>query len=187
MQSATFYFIVAGLISLCIPAQAEELMHHPVALKYRKIGAEGIQPAWMSFKFPAVDTPMIVFEQPPSGKPPQVPTGFGLDLLGEDTAAAKLYALGASAIPFLIDAALDKKSSPRKRAWVLGMLFGITGHNDPRQWNGFLGNPFIIGQHEYKTSVVGGISGGMIDVKQQRKFAEQWRVWKNRGYYKVVR
>ena len=78
------------------------------------------------------------------------------EFIKPDGPAGKLLVLGWPAVPELIHAALDEKTSTGRRAWELGMLYSITGMNRP-----FSGDPFnnfddqhIIGAYEYYDSGV---------------------------------
>lgn len=98
----------------------------------------------------------------------------------------RLQRMYTDAIPDLIDAALDANLKPGQRAWVLGLLFAITGHNDPRGWMGLEGSE-ILGDYEAE-DVEGGrgsCRGGEINLTKQRAFAEKWRVWKTDHYYVI--
>jgi internalin A len=104
--------------------------------------------------------------------------------LDPKSAPGKLQRMYTSAVPDLIDAALEPSLKPVQRAWVLAMLFAITGHNDPRGTLLFGGNE-ILGPVEYMGEGEGSSSGGKIDLEKQRAFAETWRVWKTDHYYVV--
>ena len=115
--------------------------------------------------------------------------------LDPSSPAGRLRREHRRAIPDLVDAALDPKLTPGRRAWVLGLLFAITGHNDPRE----LGHPLaelitrmserregtILGPYKYEGEGTGSRRQGEIDPVKQREFAERWRVWKEKGYYVV--
>jgi hypothetical protein len=105
--------------------------------------------------------------------------------LDPDSAPGQLQRMYTSAVPDLIDAALDPKLTTGQRAWVLGLLFAITGHNDPRDMEHFFAGSAILGSFEYIGDGTGSRPGGQIDVKKQRAFAEKWRVWKTNGYYSI--
>jgi tetratricopeptide (TPR) repeat protein len=100
--------------------------------------------------------------------------------------AGKLLDLGWKAVPLLLDELARDKLEPERRAWVLALLFGITGQNDPRR-DGVLGN---YRDRESGWQVWGGRNGqqnaggtgwrddgnfeGAINVPAQRAFAAQW-------------
>ena len=91
-----------------------------------------------------------------------------------------------SAIPELVEAALEPGLKPGQRAWVLAMLFAITGHNDPRGDHMFMfGGSDILGSFEFTGDGEGSCRGGKIDPKKQQAFAEKWCVWKTDHYYTV--
>jgi hypothetical protein len=85
------------------------------------------------------------------------------------------------AIPDLIDAALDPDLTPGKRAWVLALLTGITGHNNP--CDGFFSGPQILGAYELVSGESRETGRGRIDPEQQTAFAEKWRAWKTDGCF----
>lgn len=95
----------------------------------------------------------------------------------------ELQRMYTDAIPDLIDAALDPDLTPGKRAWVLGLLTGITGHNNP--CDGLFDGAEILGDYEYESSGASGSGGGKISPTKQKGFAEKWRVWKTDRYFKI--
>ena len=107
-------------------------------------------------------------------------------LLDPKSPPGRLQQMYTKAIPDLIDAALDSNLKPGQRAWVLGMLFAITGHNDPRGSLGLDGSE-VIGSYVAEDADGGRSScnGGEIDLTKQRAFANKWRVWKTDHYYTI--
>ena len=108
--------------------------------------------------------------------------------LDPHSASGRLQRMYTSAVPDLVDAALEPSLKPAQRAWVLGLLFAITGHNDPRGSEPFfVDGQAILGSYEYEYSggERGSSRGGKIDPEKQRAFAEKWRVWKTGHYYTV--
>jgi hypothetical protein len=105
--------------------------------------------------------------------------------LPPDSPPGHLQRMYTDAIPDLIDAALDPDITPGKRAWVLGLLTGITGHNNP--CGGFLGGADILGSYEYRSMGARGSGTGNVDPKKQKAFAEKWRPWKTDEYFKIVK
>ena len=126
------------------------------------------------------------------------------DFLDPDSPAGRLQRMYNSALPDLIDGALDPSLKPGQRAWVLGLLFAITGHNDPRgvpddlsagrellgsyEYTGGRGmgstRLWVADSYEYSSEAgSGSFRGGKINPEKQRAFAEKWRVWKTNGYY----
>jgi hypothetical protein len=103
--------------------------------------------------------------------------------------AGRLQSMYTSAVPDLIDAALDENLKPGQCAWVLGLLFAITGHNDPRPRyidgvEKMESESNIIGAYEYVYSGGrGSFHNGSVSPEKQRAFAERWRVWKTNQYY----
>ena len=48
-----------------------------------------------------------------------------------DSPQGQLLNMGVKAIPVLMESLDDKSISAEKRAWILSLLFGVTGQNDP--------------------------------------------------------
>ncbi len=108
-----------------------------------------------------------------------------------------LFAAGWKVVLDLAEAATDPKLAPVQRAWVLGLLYSITGFHNPR----FAEN--VIGPHEFKdpgyaiwSSTVrssGGSSGFVlsfvrnekIDPAKQREFAKRWQQWLQKNPVRV--
>ena len=126
------------------------------------------------------------------------------DFLDPDSPAGRLQRMYNLALPDLIDGAPDPSLKPGQRAWVLGLLFAITGHNDPRgvpddlsagrellgsyEYTGGWGmgstRLWVADSYEYSSEAgSGSFRGGKINPEKQRAFAEKWRVWKTNGYY----
>ena len=115
-----------------------------------------------------------------------------------ESPAGKILAMGWPAVPQLIQAASSGKITPMRRAWALGLLYGITGRNDPTREAG------VLGAYEYRHSgwaTLGGpgnghesmgfgrmsmsATGGQIDEKKQVEFAKRWLPWIEKDYIKV--
>ena len=114
------------------------------------------------------------------------------DFIAPDSSQGKLLALGWKAVPALLDDLLGDGNDPYRRAWVLSLLFTITGKNDPREGSGALG------AHEYRESgwallgsrpgapATGGfgvgargtVSGGEPDPGAQEDLVKTWREWR---------
>jgi len=114
------------------------------------------------------------------------------DFIAPDSPQGKLLHLGWKAVPPLLDDLLGDGEDPYRRAWVLSLLFTITGKNDPRE------GPGALGAHEYRESGwallgsrpgrpatgglgVGGrgtVSGGKPDPGAQAELVQAWREWK---------
>jgi hypothetical protein len=102
--------------------------------------------------------------------------------LDPNSPAGKLQKMHTSAVPDLIDAALNKDFKPGQRAWVLGLLFAITECNDPRYPDKSGGN--IIGNYESCGAGEESYQNkDSIAPEKQQAFAERWRVWKTDHYY----
>jgi len=123
--------------------------------------------------------------------------------ISPNSPSGKILTLGWRAVPGLIDAALTIDLDPQRRGKVLGLLFSISGHNDPRRESGVIG-PFEARDSRYikyikKTQldyaplkkIYGKIYGdesvltGDIDSEKQLRFANRWQVWKNKSLIKI--
>ena len=98
-------------------------------------------------------------------------------------------------MPPLIAAVNGDKLNPVQRAWALGLLYGITGRNNPTN------SPGVVGPDEYRdsgwvsTSSSGGLgsfsqsaqstSGGVIDPAAQIAFAKVWQSWLENGSMQI--
>ena len=90
----------------------------------------------------------------------------------------KILAEGWSALPRLL-AALDEDLTPRRRAWVFGLLYDLTGVLDPREAQ-VLGRyvevaGFFDSEHDFPGS--GGFdreAGGPIDASAQQEWVARW-------------
>jgi hypothetical protein len=92
-----------------------------------------------------------------------------------DSPAGRLHDLGWRAVPTLLETLRDEKLRPGRRAWVVGLLYGIT--RAPEM------NPFgitpdwdnmVAGYRYHRGTEDGSSSGGKIDVEQQKKLAAAW-------------
>jgi hypothetical protein len=111
------------------------------------------------------------------------------DFIRRDSAAARLLALGWRAVPVLLDALDDEKTTDQRRAWVFAVLFSITGWNDPRHEHGVLaayesrsGGWVVSGGRDAKTDAMGlglggrsSMSGGKFKAAAQEAFAKEWK------------
>jgi len=102
-----------------------------------------------------------------------------------DSPEGKLLALGWKAVPEMIASLDAPELTVDKRAWILGLLFSVTGLNDPRLDDG------VLGDFSYRTASGpqsrpgggGGLLGGSgsgshtgrkIVPEKQRAFAQTW-------------
>jgi tetratricopeptide (TPR) repeat protein len=112
--------------------------------------------------------------------PPSSPPGA---ILGHDW----------KAVPVLLEELGNDRISDKKRAWILALLFSVTGRNDPRG----VFNSDVLGAYECQEGgwrIAGGQdddeessvgigfgsthrANGRIDPKAQRKFAQVWKGW----------
>jgi hypothetical protein len=108
-----------------------------------------------------------------------------------DSPPGRLLTLAWKAIPTLLEELDEERLTPSKRAWILALLFSITGQNDPRTQFG------VIGSYSYRETgwdISGGLdeqnssgvlgfgrsgwAGGKLDVIKQREFAKRWERFK---------
>jgi hypothetical protein len=82
-------------------------------------------------------------------------TGAHHDFIPPGSTAGRLLALGWKAVPELARELEHSRHSPRRRAWILALLFSITGGHDPRQ-DGVLGSYL-------QRSAAWSVSGGRDD------------------------
>jgi hypothetical protein len=120
------------------------------------------------------------------------------DFVVPQTPAGKLLASGWDAVPDLISAAVAEETPATRRAWILAILFSLTGRNDPSAEPGVIG-PYqsrsadwvVRGGYDEGAGVMGLGSGstkaaeGTIDPKKQLEFAARWKVWLDKGYIKI--
>ncbi len=119
------------------------------------------------------------------------------DFIPEDSPAAQLIRMGWDAVPDLIHTALSKETPAVQRAWIFGLLYGITDRNDPgvdifrREPDSESIGTTILGTHYEYRGPGGHGSGGSqwkkreIDVQAQLKFAERWRPWIEKGRIQI--
>ena len=119
-------------------------------------------------------------------------------LISPESPQGKLLAMGLKAVPSLIESLQSKKASLETRAWMLSLLFSITGENDPRYglalgnydymvgpwqvWGGPPGKPASGG---WGFSGMNSSSGGAIDPNALREVTEHWVNWLGSGMVKV--
>ena len=66
-------------------------------------------------------------------------------LVAPDSPEGKLLKMGLPAVPTVIESFHNKAITPKKRAWLFGVLYSLTGENDPR-----IGS--VIGGYSYAES-----------------------------------
>jgi hypothetical protein len=108
------------------------------------------------------------------------------DFVPNASAAGQLKQLERRAIPELLKAANDEYLNPVQRAWVLGLLYGITDHYSPLQEAG------ILGSYEYRNDrwythpndqpfhdmgYTAMSDDPNIDQTAQKRFAKVWQEW----------
>lgn len=116
--------------------------------------------------------------------------------LAKESPAGQLMGVGLPAIPQLVEAVQDKSLKPGKRAWLLSILFSITGQIDPRG-DGYFHTGGCLGSYEYiqgPWSFAGGkngeeepitfalpstgsVSGGRTNEKGLAEYAAKWPAW----------
>jgi hypothetical protein len=114
---------------------------------------------------------------------------------GKDAAAAQLKLAGWKAVPALIAAVRGKELTEVQRAWVIGLLFGITNQNNPLETPGVLGGfeyhhtgwvDFDTLSERISTSTSDmAMPEGVIDAKAQSEFIKAWEPWMDDGYIQV--
>jgi tetratricopeptide (TPR) repeat protein len=101
----------------------------------------------------------------------------------------KLLALGWKAVPTLLDELDKEKLTPRRRAWVLALLFSITSWHSPRGESGVLpdyqfqeagwqvwgGRDGRNDSGGFGTGGAGEVSGARINEDAQKAFARRWQ------------
>jgi hypothetical protein len=113
-------------------------------------------------------------------------------MIGKDTPAGQLLSLRAAAVPPLIDIAQDASLPSGKRAWLLSILFSLTGENDPRKDYMMLSSySYVSGPWEiwtskepkpaagtFRTSGRGSrTSSRSVDDAKLLKHAATWKEW----------
>jgi hypothetical protein len=120
------------------------------------------------------------------------------DFITPDSPEGRLLSLGWKAVPQMIDEVVNEVTPPRRRAWLLGLLFSITTYHDPRGADGVLpdhrsvsGGWSVQGGFDDRTSSGGGSFGSMSEVRntkrdmtKQLEFAGRWEAFHK---YLVVR
>jgi hypothetical protein len=110
-----------------------------------------------------------------------------------DSAHGRLLRFELRAVPPILRALEDEKLAPKRRAMILGLLFSLTGQNDPRDEDGVVGasrseeGPWAVWGERGGGMMLGGSAhrGGYIDVGEQLAFAKRWQPWKD--YVRVAR
>jgi hypothetical protein len=106
------------------------------------------------------------------------------------TPEGRLLGMGVKAVPALVESLGDKSLSDKKRAWILAILFSVTGENDPRD-SGVLGEYDIreTGWQVWGSKSGEGASGGLappsevswsgakIDREAQDRLVGVWEQW----------
>lgn len=102
----------------------------------------------------------------------------------------RLLDMGLRAAPPLIEALQDETISAEKRAWILSLLYSVTGLNDPRRGNALASYHYIVGSWQVwggapGETPSGGIGlaskgssgGGKINASDQKKLTKNWIEW----------
>ena len=110
------------------------------------------------------------------------------EFVSPESPEGKLLGSGLKAVPSLIESLEDKALSSEKKAWLLGILFSLTGEIDPRislgEHDCWRGGWQVWGGRD-GASQSGGISftsktsvlGGSIDDEELEEFVNQWKDW----------
>ena len=107
--------------------------------------------------------------------------------IAPESPAGQLLQLGWIAVPAMIEALEDEQVHSDKRGWLLGLLYSITGFNDPRSTDVPAG---VLSTYEYKTArgwqvahSKGSGSFGLggdgrvertVNLENQLRFAKRW-------------
>jgi hypothetical protein len=97
-----------------------------------------------------VEIVKLVSEIPPTLPVHVVAGTFGEwahELVSPDSSAGKVLLLGMKAIPFLLKRLDEPSLTVERRAWILSLLFTLTGENDPR--GSLLSDGPALGYHYY--------------------------------------
>jgi hypothetical protein len=115
-------------------------------------------------------------------------------LIDKESPAGKLLAMGAPAVPRLVEIVQDEKLSANKLAWLVCILYSLTGENDPRKdysmlssysyiagpweaWNSKERKPAGAG-NTFRTSGRGSrTSSRPVDQAKLQKLAGTWKEW----------
>ena len=106
------------------------------------------------------------------------------------SAAGRILQMGWAAVPTMVDSLNDKELDPTRRAWLLALLYSVTGLNSPTDIVVFDTEripPGVLGHYEYvlgrrwgasRRILASGSRGRKIDVEKQVEFSKRWRGWK---------
>ena len=143
----------------------------------RKIAMTKAEAAELRARFEALDpnTPVLLFDAGSAGK----------ELRIESPQSPEEHLLGAGwrAVPILLEALEDERTTIGRRAWALALLYDITGLVNPEsEWNAIASAVFVILPRSIASSglQVGGGSGTRTTAEppnptDQAKLIERWR------------
>lgn len=110
--------------------------------------------------------------------------------LPPDSPQGKLLEMGLKSVPSLIESLQEDTRRAEKRAWILSLLFSVTGEHDPRRgsilgsyeklegpWEVLGGKPGEEGSRGIGFAARGSSSGGRIDAKSQEELSAKWIDW----------
>ena len=85
-----------------------------------------------------------------------------------DTPQGQLLKMGVKAIPVLMKS-LNESFSSEERAWILSLLFGVTGRNDPQNPEHYAAGAFMTtyGEEWHRS----------IDRNNQEWWIDKWKAW----------
>lgn len=106
----------------------------------------------------------------------------GRAFISAESPAGQLQAMEWKSVEELVKAALSGSTPPGRRAWILGLLFGITGQNDPTGAAGVLG-PYVC---NIANSFEWSVPDGVLIEKKQLEFTTKWKQWLDTGSMKFV-
>ena len=110
-------------------------------------------------------------------------------LVSPDSPEGKLLDMGLPAVPTVIESLHDKAITPKKRAWLFGVLYSLTGENDPRIGSVIGGYSYAESGWQVWGSLTGdqpsggfsggatGFSSGTINSQAQDELVKKWDQW----------
>ena len=111
------------------------------------------------------------------------------EFIRPDSAQGKLLKMRLKSVPPLIEALRDERLEPKRRAWILSLLFSVTGEQDPRSgailgdyeyleapWEVWEGRP---GESSEAAALPsrGSSRGGEINLQRQLDISNKWVEW----------
>jgi len=113
------------------------------------------------------------------------------DFIRPESPPGKLLSMGLNSAPPLIEALRGETISAEKRAWLLSLLYSVTGLNDPRRgsalgsyeyvegpWQVWGGRPGEAPSGGIGLASIGSSKGGKIDTDYQKNLTNRWIEWR---------